>query len=53
MTILKDLKHKYCLILGTCQKYIVEFTEQTPKIYWYVKTNKSTFLNMPVPNTIQ
>ena len=35
MTTLKDLKHKSCLILGTCQKYLVEFTEQTPTIYWY------------------
>ena len=33
MTILKALKHKYCLSLGTCHKYVVQFTDPTPTIY--------------------
>ena len=45
MTILKTLKHKYCLILGTCHKYAVQFTDLTPTIYWYAKRAKLTFLN--------
>ena len=53
MIILKPLKHKSCLSLGTCHKYAVGFTEPTPTIYWYVQRNKLTFLNMAVLNTIQ
>ena len=53
MTILKDLKHKSCLSLGTCHKYVVEFTEPTPTIYWYAQRNKLTFLNMSVLNKLQ
>ena len=52
MTILKSLKHKSCLSLGTCHKN-VQFTEQTPTIYWYAERNRFTFLNMPALNTIQ
>ena len=52
MTILKALKHKSCLNLGTCHKHM-QFTEPTPTIYWYAKRNKLTSLNMPVLNTIQ
>ena len=47
------LKHKSYLVLSTCHKYVVEFTEPTPTIYLYAKRNKLTFLNMPVLNTIQ
>ena len=36
MTILKALKHKSCLNLGTCHKHM-QFTEPTPTIYWYAK----------------
>ena len=39
MTMLKALKHKYCLSLDTRHKYGVQFTKQTPTIYWYVKKN--------------
>ena len=53
MTTLKALKYKSCLSLGTCHKYVVQFTEPTPTIYWYAKKNKLTFLRMPVLNTIQ
>ena len=35
MTILKALKHKSCLSLGTCHKHAVQFTEPTPTIYWH------------------
>ena len=27
MTILKALKYKYCLSLGTCHEYLVQFSE--------------------------
>ena len=50
---LKALKHKYCLSLGTCHKYVVQFTDPTPTIYWYAKRAKLTFLNMPILNTMQ
>ena len=50
MTILKVLKHKYCLSLGKCRKYVVQFTDPTPTIYWYAQRAKLTFLNMPVRN---
>ena len=53
MTILKTLKYKYCLILGTCHKYVVQFTDPTPTIFCYAKRAKLTFLNMPVLYTIQ
>ena len=53
MTILKALKHKYCLTLGACQKYVVQFTDPTSTIHWYAKRAKLTFLNMPILNTIQ
>ena len=53
MAILKGLKHKSCLSLGTCHKYVTGFSEPTPTIYWYAQRNKLTFLNMPVLNTIQ
>ena len=39
--------------LGTCQKYVVKFTDPTPTNYWYAKRVKLTFLNMPILNTIQ
>ena len=42
MTILKTLKHKYCLSLGTCHKYVVQFTDPTPTIFWYAKRAKLT-----------
>ena len=32
MTILKALKLKFCLHLGTCHKYAVQFTDPTPTI---------------------
>ena len=54
MTILKALKHKYCLILGTCHKYAVQFTDLTPTIYWYAKRAKLTkamFVYLPVSET--
>ena len=53
MTILGAVKHKYCLIIGTCHKYVVQVTDTTPTIYWYAKRAKLTFLNMPVLNTNQ
>ena len=53
MTILKTLKHKYCLSFGTCPKYVVQFTDPVPTIFWYAKRAKLTFLNMPVLHTIQ
>ena len=49
----KSLKHRYCLSLGTFHKYVVQFTDPTPTIYWYAKRTKLTSLNMPVLNTIQ
>ena len=51
MTILKAIKHKFCLSLGTCHKYVVQFTNPTPTIYWYANRAKLTFLNMPILNT--
>ena len=53
MTILKTLKHKYCLSLGTCHKYVVQFTDPTPTIFWYAKRAKLTFLNMPALHAVQ
>ena len=52
MAKLKALKHKYCLSLGTCHKYAVQFTDPTHTIYWHAKRAKLAFLNMPVLNTI-
>ena len=52
MAILKVLKHKSFLSLGTCHKHVVQFTEPTPTIYWYGKRTKLTLLNMLVVNTI-
>ena len=46
MTILKALKHKYCLSLGTCHKHLVQFTDSIPTIYWYAKRAKLTFFNL-------
>ena len=40
MAILKALKHKSCLSLGTCHKHVVQFTEPTLTFYWYAKRNK-------------
>ena len=51
MTVLKAIKHKFCLSLGTCHKYVVQFTNPTPTIYWYANRAKLTFLNMPILNT--
>ena len=34
--------------LGTCQRYVAQFTDLTPTIFWYAKRAKSTFLNMSV-----
>ena len=49
MTIVKTFKHKYCLNLGSCHKYIAEFTDPTPTIFWYAKRAKLLiFSNMPV-----
>ena len=53
MTILKAVKYKYRLSLGTCHTYVVQFTDPAPTIYWYAKRAKLTFLNVPVLNTIQ
>ena len=53
MTILKALKHKYCLNLDICHKYIVQFPEPTPKTFWYAKRDKSTLIKVPILNTIQ
>ena len=53
MTKLKTLKHKYCLSLGTCHKYVVQFTGPTHIIFWYAKVAKLTFLNIPVLHIIQ
>ena len=52
MTILRALEHKFCLSLGTCRKYVVQFTDPTSTIYWYANRAKLTFLNMPILNTI-
>ena len=35
MTILTVLKHKFCLSLGTCDKYVVQFTDPIPITYWH------------------
>ena len=51
MTILKALKYKYRLSLGTCHS-VVQFTDLTPTIYWCVKRAKLTY-NMPVYNPIK
>ena len=51
--ILKTVKHKYCHSSGTCHKYVVQFTDPTPTIFWYVKRAKLTILNMPVLHAIQ
>ena len=40
MTIIKTFKHKYCLNLGTCHKYIVQFTDPTSTIFLNVKRAK-------------
>ena len=40
MTILPALKQKYCLSLGTCHKYVVQFTDQIPTIYCHAKRAK-------------
>ena len=45
MTILKAFKHKYCLSLGTCHKYVMQFTDPTPTVYLYAKRAKLTFCN--------
>ena len=45
MTILKAFKRKYCLSLGTCHKYVMQFTDPTPTVYWYAKRAKLTFYN--------
>ena len=42
MAILKALKHKYCLSLGTCHKHVVQFTDPSHTIYWYAKRAKLT-----------
>ena len=52
MTISKALKHILCLSLGTCHKYVVQFTDPTPTMYWYANRAKLTFLNTPILNTI-
>ena len=41
MTILKTLKYKYRLSLGTCHS-VVQFPDLTPTIYWCVKRAKLT-----------
>ena len=46
MTILKTLTHKHCLSLGKWPKYVVQFTDPTPAIFWYANRAKLTFLNM-------
>ena len=51
MAILKSLKHKYCLSLGTCHNP-VQFTDPNPTIYWYEKRGKLT-LSIPVYNPIK
>ena len=43
ITKLKSLKHKSCRNLDTCHKYVVQFTDPTPAIYWSVKRAKLTF----------
>ena len=53
MKILKTPKHKYYLNLGTYHKYVVQFTDPSPTLFWYAKRAKLTFLNMPVLHTIQ
>ena len=53
MTILKTLKRKYCLSLGTRHKYVVQFTDPTPTIFWYAERARLTFLNMPALHGIQ
>ena len=52
MTTPKALKHKHCLSLGTCHKYLLQFTDSTRTIYWYAKRAKLTFLNMSALNTV-
>ena len=54
MTILKALKHKFCLSLGTCHKYVPKnlHTLPTHTIHWYANRAKLTFLNMPILNII-
>ena len=42
MIIRKAPKHKHCLILGTCYKYVGQFADLTPTIYWYAKRAKLT-----------
>ena len=53
ITILKALRYKYCRNLGICHKYVVQFKDPAPEIYWYTKRAKLTFLNMPALNPIQ
>ena len=48
MTILKTLKHKYCLSLSTCHKYAVQFTDPTPTTFWYAKRAKYSTTYNPV-----
>ena len=43
MTLIKTLKHKYYLSLGTCHKYVVQFTVPTPTIFLNAKRAKLTF----------
>ena len=37
MSTLKEFKHNYCFSLGTCHKYVVQLTDQTPTTYWYAR----------------
>ena len=55
MTIQKRSNINIAFNLGTCHKYVVQFTDPTPTNYWYVKRVKLTFLNTPILklNTIQ
>ena len=55
MRILKALKHKSCLSLGTCHKHVAQLTEptSTTEFFWYAKRNKLTSLSMPVLNTVE
>ena len=53
MTIQKRTNINIASDLGTCPKYVVQFTDSTPKNYWYAKKVKVTFSNMSILNKIQ
>ena len=53
MTIRKPSNINIASDLGTCHKYVMQFTDPIRTNHWYVTRVKLTFFNMPILNTIQ